>query len=59
MNKLKNSKVLAALIMIIIAVLVYINPMTIFVISIIIVVVIGLWHILASVIEIIKEDRKL
>jgi uncharacterized membrane protein HdeD (DUF308 family) len=58
MNKLKNSKVLAALIMIIIAVLVYINPMTIFVISIIIV-VIGLWHILASVIEIIKEDRKL
>jgi uncharacterized membrane protein HdeD (DUF308 family) len=58
MNKLKNSKVLASLIMIIIAVLVYINPMTIFVISIIIV-VIGLWHILASVIEIIKEDRKL
>tara|TARA_R110000868_G_scaffold101340_1_gene278969 strand:+ start:351 stop:527 length:177 start_codon:yes stop_codon:yes gene_type:complete len=58
MNKLKNSKILAALIIITMAVLFYINPKIVFVVGIIFVVV-GFWYILSSFIEFIKEDRKL
>jgi len=54
---IKNSKLLATLIIIIIAVLFFINPMILAIMGGIIVVV-GFWHILTNVIEIIKENRK-
>ena len=53
MNKLKNSKVLAVLIMIIIAVLVYINP-KILLIILIGAVFVAIWWLLVALIELIK-----
>jgi len=58
MNKLKNSKVLAALIIIIPAILFFINPMIVFVMFGVFTVGV-FWYALYSIIEIIKEDRKL
>jgi hypothetical protein len=58
MNKLKDPKVLAALTMIIVSILIYINPMVIPV-MIGIIVLVALWHILVAVIKSIKEDKKL